>query len=138
MLKSNRKIKVYTTGYTGKDVSDLKPLLAALDAVLFDVRYSPDSRVLKWTRAYLQVLLREKYHHLLPFGNRTFRENKITIQNLDLGIKILESQKSNVVLMCGCAELSTCHRLVLAHELRRRDYEVEELEVWKVAAPTLF
>lgn len=55
MLKSNRKIKVYTTGYTGKDVSDLKPLLAALDAVLFDVRYSPDSRVLKWTRDYLQV-----------------------------------------------------------------------------------
>ncbi len=137
-MPEKNRIKVYTTGYTGKEVGDLKPLLTTLDAVLFDVRFSPHSRVLKWTQSYLQVLLKEKYHHILPFGNRTFRENKITIQNLDLGIRILNSQTSNVILMCGCAEIKTCHRLVLAHELRRRDYEVEELEIWKVTDPTLF
>ncbi|HLM59349.1 MAG TPA: hypothetical protein VK308_00970, partial [Pyrinomonadaceae bacterium] len=71
-------------------------------------------------------------------GNRFFREGKIAIQNLDLGLKIVASFGSNVVLMCGCAEKKTCHRLVIALELQKRGYEVEEIESWTVAEPTLF
>lgn len=137
-MPGENKIKVYTTGYTGKDVGELKSLLITLDAVLFDIRFSPHSRVLKWTQAYLRILLKDRYHHILPFGNRTFRENAVTIQNLELGIRILNNQTSNVLLMCGCAELKECHRLILTHELRRKGFTVEEIEEWKVTTPSLF
>ena len=30
--------KIFTTGYTGKDINDLKPMSQALDAILVDVR----------------------------------------------------------------------------------------------------
>lgn len=129
------KFKVHTTGYTGKNVEDLPELL---DAVLFDIRFSPNSRVAKWSKDNLQALLKEKYHHVQPFGNRTFRENKITIHNLELGLKILKNQPSNVLLMCACEDLKTCHRFVLTHELRKRGYDVQEVEEWRTVAPTLF
>lgn len=131
-------MKFYTTGYAGKNVADLKNLLDALDALLVDVRYSPSSSAIVWSKDYLKLLLKEHYRHVGQLGNRSFRENKVMIQNLELGIKTVISFGRNIVLMCGCAELKNCHRLILARELRRRNYEVEELQVWKVAQPTLF
>ena len=128
------KIKFYTTGYTGQDINDLKPMLDALDAV----RFPPASEVMCWRQVYLKTLLREKYHHLPQFGNRAFRERGVSIQNLDLGIKILLSFNSNAVLMCGCADLKTCHRHTIAQELRRKGYEAEELKSWKAAETNLF
>lgn len=124
------KIKFYTTGYTGKDINDLKPLLDALDAVLVDVRFSPISEIMRWWQIYLKALLRGKYHHVPQLGNRSFREGKAQIQNLDLGIKILVSFNANAVLMCECADPKQCHRLVIAQELQRKGFEAEELENW--------
>jgi len=126
-----RKIKFYTTGYSGKDINDLKPMLDALDAGLVDVRFSPTSEIMRWRQIYLKALLREKYHHVPQLGNRAFREGKAQIQNLDLGIKILVSFNSNAVLMCGCEDVKECHRLVIAEELRRKGFEAEEMENWK-------
>lgn len=125
------KIKFYTTGYAGKDITDLKPMLDALDAVLVDVRFSPTGETLRWRQIYLKALLREKYHHVPQLGNRAFREGKAQIQNLDLGIKILVSFNANAVLICGCADLKECHRNVVAQELRRRGFDAEELKSWK-------
>jgi uncharacterized protein (DUF488 family) len=125
------KTKFYTTGYAGKDINDLKPMLDALNAVLVDVRFSPTSEIMRWRQIYLKALLREKYHHLPQLGNRAFREGKAQIQNLDLGIKILVSFNSNAVLMCGCEDVKQCHRLIIAEELRRKGYEAEEIENWK-------
>ena len=128
---SQPKIKFYTTGYAGKDISDLKPMLDALDAVLVDVRFSPTSELMRWRQIYLKALLREKYHHVPQLGNRAFREGKTQIQNLDLGIKILVSFNANAVLMCECADPKECHRLVIAEELRRKGFDAEEMENWK-------
>jgi uncharacterized protein (DUF488 family) len=127
---SSYKIKLYTTGFSGKDINDLKPMLDRLNAVLIDVRFSPTSEIMRWRQIYLKTLLREKYHHLPQLGNRAFREGRISIQNLDLGIKILLSFNANSVLMCECTDLMTCHRHVIAQELRHKGYEVEELENW--------
>jgi hypothetical protein len=126
-----QKIKFYTTAYAGKDINDLKPMLDRLDAVLVDVRFSPTSEIMRWRQIYLKTLLREKYHHVPQLGNRSFREGRVSIQNLDLGIKILLSFNSNAVLMCECADLKICHRHAIAQELRRKGYEAEELESWK-------
>jgi hypothetical protein len=128
-----QKIKFYTTGFAGsKDINDLKPMLAALDAILVDVRFSPTSELMRWRQVYLKALLREKYHHVPQLGIRAFREGKAQIQNLELGIKILVSFNSNAVLVCGCGDAKECHRLVIAQELRRKGFDAEELENWEL------
>ncbi|MEJ7860542.1 MAG: hypothetical protein WKF90_02780 [Pyrinomonadaceae bacterium] len=131
-ITAQQKIKFYTTGYAGKDINELKPLLGGLDAVLVDVRFSPMSETMRWRQIYLKALLREKYHHLPHLGSRAFREGKAKIQNLDLGIKILISFNVNAVLMCECGDSKKCHRLLIAQELWNKGFEVEELKDWKL------
>lgn len=111
-------------------------MLGALDAVLVDVRFSPTGETLRWRQIYLKALLREKYHHVLQLGNRSFSEGNAQIQNLGLGIKILVSFKTNGVLMCECADSKKCHRFVIARELQRKGFDTEELENWKLDETT--
>lgn len=131
------KIKFYTTGYAGKDINDLKPMLDWLDAVLVDVRFSPTGETLRWRQIYLKALLRERYHHVPQLGNRASGEARFQIQNLDLGIKVLVSFNRSAVLMCECADSKECHRLVIACELRRKGFDTEELENWKLDETTV-
>lgn len=123
--------KIYTTGYGGKSIADLKPMLDALDAVLADVRFVPHSEILHWRKVYLKVLLDWKYLHVPNLGNRTFKEDKITIQNLKLGLETILNLNKNVVLMCGCDRLENCHRLIIAGELMQKGIETEEISDWK-------
>ena len=123
--------KIYTTGYGGKNIADLKPMLDALDAVLADIRFVPHSEILHWRKTYLKVLLDWKYLHIPNLGNRTFKEEKITIQNLQLGIETVLNLDKNVVLMCGCENLENCHRLTIAGEMMKQGIETEEITDWK-------
>lgn len=123
--------KIYTTGYGGKKIADLKPMLDALDAVLVDVRFVPHSEILHWRKTYLKVLLDWKYLHIPNLGNRTFKTEKVTIQNLQLGIETILKLDKNAVLMCGCEKIENCHRLVIAGELMKQGIETEELSDWK-------
>ncbi len=123
--------KIYTTGYTGKDVNDLKPMLEALDAMLIDIRFAPYSQVMHWRKVYLKALLGEKYRHIPNLGNRTYKENKITIQNLKLGIETILNLPTNIVLMCACEKTENCHRRVIIEELKNREVETEEILTWR-------
>lgn len=129
---------IYTTGYTEKDVADLPDLLEKFDAILVDIRFSPYSKHLVWTKDYLSLLLKRRYRHIPQLGNRTFKEGKIQIQNLELGIRLLSDLEYNAVLLCACKNLRECHRFVIMNELLKRDFEVEEIESWKINNPTLF
>lgn len=130
--------KFYTTGYEGKDVTDLPVLLETLDAVLVDIRFSPHSRQIVWTRNYLKLLLTNRYRHVAALGNRHFRKGKVQIQNLTIGMKIVRELETDAVLMCGCADLYQCHRLIVLNELRRSGFEVKEINTWKIDGPSLF
>ena len=123
--------KIYLTGYGGKNIADLKPMLDALDAVLIDIRFAPHSDILHWTKMYLKVLLDWKYLHVPNLGNRTFKEERITIQNLQLGVETILNMDKNAVLMCGCEKIENCHRLVIAGELMKQGIETEEISDWK-------
>lgn len=123
--------QIFTTGYAGKDISDLKPLIERLDAMLFDIRFAPYSEIMHWRKVYLKALLGEKYRHIPNLGNRTFKEDKITIQNLHLGIETLLNLEMNVVLMCACELAEDCHRRVIVQELSKREFETFELSDWK-------
>ncbi len=129
--------KIFTTGYTAKDINDLRPMLDALNALLIDIRFAPYSQVLQWRQIYLKVLLGSKYLHIPNLGNRTFKEEKITIQNLGLGLETVFSLNKNVLLMCVCETAEKCHRRVITAELNKRGIETEEISNWKPAAANL-
>lgn len=123
--------KIFTTGYTGKHINDLKPMLEALDAVLIDIRFAPYSRIMHWQKVYLKALLGNRYRHNPNLGNRTFNEGKITIQNLQLGLETVLSLNENAILMCVCDRAEDCHRRLIIAELNQRNVETEELLTWK-------
>lgn len=123
--------RIFTTGYTGKDINDLKPMLTALDAMLIDIRFVPYSQVFHWRKVYLKSLIGEKYRHIANLGNRTYKENKITIQNLNLGLETILHFPSNIVLMCACEKTENCHRRLIVEELEKQEIETEEILSWK-------
>lgn len=123
--------RIFTTGYTGKDIGDLKPMLEALDAMLIDIRFAPYSQVFHWRKVYLKTLLGERYRHVPNLGNRTYREDKITIQNLKLGVETLLRLPYDLVLMCACERTAACHRRLIVAELEEQGVGTEELLTWK-------
>ncbi len=126
--------RIFTTGYAGggREITDLPGLLTALDAVLIDIRFRPSDTPLKWSRQYLKLLLQRKYLHVSHLGNRTYlQKGRISIQNLELGIRIIRELRVNVLLLCECAEAKDCHRLVISQKLKEQGSEVQEIADWK-------
>lgn len=132
-------MKIFTTGYTGQRHESLPALLDFHEAVLADIRFGPSSRHLQWTKNYLELLLKNRYIHVPALGNRNYKTGgAIQIHNLELGIRLIESWHTNVILMCACAELENCHRRVVKNELETRGYEITEIKNWDVSQPSLF
>jgi hypothetical protein len=133
-------MKFFTTGYTGRQVEQLPELLDFYEAVLADIRFAPVSRHLQWTRNYLSLMLKNRYRHVAALGNRNYKTHggAIQIHNLELGIRLIESWETNVILLCACAELEKCHRRVVKAELEKRGFETEEITSWVTSQPTLF
>lgn len=124
--------RIFTTGYTGKDINDLKPLVEKLEAVLIDIRFSPNSQIMVWRQIYLKALLGKKYLHILNLGNRSYKEHgKISIQNLQLGVETLLSLNTNSILFCACENIENCHRRLISVALQNRTVETFEITDWK-------
>lgn len=130
----------YTTGYTGKQVEQLPALLDFYDAVLADIRFAPRSRHLQWSKNYLSLMLKDRYRHIPALGNRNYKAHggAIQIHNLEIGIRLIESWQTNVILLCACEKLENCHRRVVKSELKRRGLETHEITNWDVSQPSLF
>jgi len=130
----------YTTGYTGKAFEQLPALLDFHDAILADIRFAPVSRHLQWTKNYLSLMLKDRYRHVGALGNRNYKTHggAIQIHNLELGIRLIQSWETNVILLCACEKLENCHRLSVKNALEKRGCEVEELTSWDTLQPSLF
>ena len=129
----------YTTGYTGKSVEQLSALLDFHDAILADIRFAPVSKHLQWTKNYLSIMLGDRYRHVSQLGNRNYKNGgAIQIHNLEIGIRLIESWRTNVILLCACEDLENCHRRVVKAELEKRGCEVTEISDWNVTQPSLF
>lgn len=128
-------MKFYTTGCRGKQLESLTELLDRHEALLADIRFAPHSRDIRWTKNYLSLMLKNRYRHVIALGNRNFDkpDAPIQIHNLELGIRLIESWGSNVVLVCACEELENCHRNVVKTELERRGHDVIELADWNLS-----
>lgn len=125
-------MKFFTTGYRGKSFEMLTEMLDRHDAILADIRFAPHSRDIRWTKNYLSLMLKSRYRHVVALGNRNFRDNESSVQihNLEIGIRLIESWPSNVVLMCACETPENCHRRVVKSELEHRGHDVDEIIDW--------
>ena len=131
-------MKFFTTGYTGKEVGQLPRLLDFYEAILADIRFAPHSRHLQWTKNYLTLMLKNRYRHVPALGNRNYKTGGIQIHNLEIGIRLIESWETNVILMCACEDLKNCHRRVVKNELEKRGCEVREITDWNLSQQSLF
>ncbi|MBN1485299.1 MAG: DUF488 domain-containing protein [Chloroflexia bacterium] len=119
--------KVYTFGYSGKKPEQLERIASELDAVVFDVRYSPRSRNPLWNGKKLAALLGDRYRHVRALGNRNYRGGPVEIEDLAAGIQAIRSSKRPVILMCVCSDVERCHRTFIGEHLRTLGFEVREL-----------
>ena len=127
-------MKIYTLGYSGWSVEAIKTFLESVNGVAVDVRMVPRSRVAAFNPPQAD-LLGERYYWLSDFGNVNYKSNgPIAIADFDKGVERLGPLRTAgkaVVLMCGCPDINTCHRKVLAERLAKQ----WGAEVVHVAAP---
>lgn len=107
---------LYTIGYSGRKLDELKAIVAEAQAVLVDIRFSPFSRVPHWRGDALGRVLGERYHHIGALGNKNYRGGSIEIVDMKQGVAEVISllSQSPVILMCACKNYHTCHRKVVA------------------------
>lgn len=112
--------KIYTAGYTATKPHNLLLTAQRLNAVIVDVRISPNSRVPHWRKAALQQLLGDRYTHVPEYGNTAYRSTgRIELKDPPTAAakigRILATH--NVILLCACQHVETCHRLDAANHL---------------------
>lgn len=110
---------IYDLGYqTVKDPEVFLRAVAAIDAVVIDVRFSPYSRNPAWNKLSLQRKLVERYVHVAELGNINYRDwsAEIEIKDLAGGLRYVEHhlQHNDIILLCACKDRETCHRKLIA------------------------
>jgi len=110
---------LHTFGYSGRWPDELQALAERLDALVVDIRFSPHSRNPDWSGGRLQQQLGERYYHLPALGNRNYQGGPIAFVDLEAGVaavgELLEQRA--VILLCACAEVRRCHRLLAAEAI---------------------
>lgn len=119
--------EVYTFGYAGKKIEELQRIVQELDAIVFDVRFSPRSRNPAWNKENLETVLGPRYRHVRALGNRNYRGGPIEIVDMAAGIQEILNAPFSVVLMCVCSDPQVCHRTFVGDHLRTLNFEVQEL-----------
>lgn len=114
---------IYTLGYTGQKPTAIRDFVKKIGGILVDIRYSPYSRVTQWHKRSLEKLMGTgSYVHLQELGNVNYREGGIIklhdVKRGSAKLAQLVNQK-NVVLLCACEEVESCHRLVVANYMKR-------------------
>jgi uncharacterized protein (DUF488 family) len=124
--------EVYTIGYGGRTPAQLLGILEELDAVLFDIRFSPASMNPQWSRKQLSQVLGPRYVHVQALGNANYRNGgEIKLVDFDLGRKTIDASVRPVVLMCACRDFRTCHRSTVLGALTMLGYTTREIGLQK-------
>ena len=115
---------IHTIGYTGIAQAYLKALVDEHDTVLIDVRLKPFSSNREFNRSALTAALGDRYIWAEGLGNLNYKsDGPIELADPEPWyerIKQMSDRGQNVILMCVCRDVRSCHRSVIADELRRR------------------
>ena len=127
--------RVFTIGYSGRKPAEIKLLAEELDATVFDVRFSPRSRVPHWSRKRLTESLGDRYRHVRALGNRNYRSGPIELEDFPAGLALIQESDRPIILMCACKDPAICHRTTIAEKLRKVGMQVAELDSGPPAGP---
>ena len=144
MSKMLESLQVGSFGYLKSPISieRLKNALKRENALLVDTKFSPKSKNPTWRKESLVSVLERRYIHLPQFGNSAYKSDRIVIADMPKGIEFLVQLREfgfqKFILMCACANESTCHRNVIIRELlfngaERVEFSVKDqsqLELW--------
>lgn len=116
---------LYTLGYAALGASPTIEQLVELGVTIYDIRFSPRSRVHKWRKPNLRDWLGDRYVHLPALGNVYYNqpEQGFLLAEPVVGVPVVAQQLqagNHVALMCVCKEHEGCHRgeaaeMILAH-----------------------
>jgi uncharacterized protein (DUF488 family) len=121
-------LEVYTLGYSGRNLIELMWIARALDAVIFDIRYSVWSYNPEFRQKRLAKALGERYRHVGDLGNiNHYGGGEIQLVDYAAGRVQIEASERPVVLMCACRNAETCHRTTIANRLRAEGFTVIDL-----------
>ncbi len=135
---------IYTAGYAGWRLRHLEELVELLGVTVVDVRHSPRSANPQWSQRSLSSTFGELYLHAPELGNTRYRErdgvelaDPQAAVDGDVG-RLLEGGE-DLLLLCGCREWQTCHRVHAATFLALHagtgvvhvQRPVEDLETWR-------
>lgn len=104
---------LYTIGYTGLKIEKLKQWAEDHNALIVDIRLSPRSRAPQWNKGKLSAALGDLYHHIPALGNINYKGGPIQLKDPTTGIQQVQqllTGDTNIILMCVCADVTTCHR----------------------------
>jgi len=121
---------VYTMGYGGREPQDIAEAARRLDATVFDIRYLARESDPRFNRGRMQEWLGDRYQRVRDLGNVNYRGTfeEVKILDLEAGIRRIELSPRAVILLCVCEDYASCHRSVVAAELLRRGFSIEELQ----------
>lgn len=109
-------MKLFTYGYLGGSLADLRAYVAA-GATILDTRLVPQSRVPYFRRSLLEREL-GRYVWQPALGNLNYkvRGGPIELANWPAGWITLRHllDRGPTVLLCACREARTCHRSTIA------------------------
>lgn len=134
-------MKIYTMGYTGRQMDDIVAMTYELDAVLIDCRYVPFSMFAGWRKhafvsAFVEALdkrraeapeseqyserfIQLRYRHCKGFGNENYKKpmEGVRLHNPSMHEGEVRQllQGYSIILMCSCIEPTGCHRRHVAH-----------------------
>jgi len=115
---------IYTVGYSGRKPAEIARLSEELGALVVDVRLSPASRVPGFQASALAEILGGRYVWLRGFGNVNYRGGPMELADFDGAAQELEQRRGdgpgNVLLMCACRDVGSCHRRLVAERLAER------------------
>ena len=124
--------KLYTMGYTGRSIEDLRKAVHGLGAYLADIRFSPVSRNPIWNGDNLSNEFGLLYKHVKDLGNKNYSnpEKPHVLVDAEFGLWDIEWMLTvaPVILLCACEDAHTCHRTTAATMIAERlGCEVEEI-----------
>ena len=91
--------------------------------VVIDVRLTPYSKLPGWNTEDLQRSYQARYMHIRELGNlHHHRGLPIKLVDEENGLQQLQCwlEQFNILLLCGCYKVETCHRGYIADHLAAR------------------
>lgn len=122
-LDPQSKPGLYTLGYAGLTPEQLRAASVQYAATILDVRLAARSPAPQWRKSALVQLLGDRYRHISALGNRNYRNGgPIQLAHPEAALPMVQQAlaQRSVILLCGCADVATCHRREAASWLSLR------------------